>query len=213
MVVAMICLAIACDDSASPETETKNASKASANETGEQPAPLLATGESQNPATRFAVSIRKPLGPPQVSTGLQDMHGNLVLAACSTCHTTRPPNHQNKLAKDLDEFHSEMQFSHGTISCLSCHNERDYDALKLADGSRVEYADVMLLCAQCHGPQMTAYQHGAHGGMTGYWDLARGPQTKNNCIDCHDPHAPKFPSMQPTFKPQDRFLDPPRTDH
>ena len=83
----------------------------------------------------------------------------------------------------------------------------DYDSLKLADGTRVEFTEVMTLCAQCHGQQMKDYEHGAHGGMNGYWDRSRGPQTKNNCVDCHNPHAPQFPKMQPTFKPRDRFLE------
>ena len=169
--------------------------------------------ESERRATTFAVSIRKPSGPPRIATGVHDLHGNAVTVACSQCHTVRQPNHQNKAAGDLDEFHGGMAFSHGTVSCLSCHNDQDYDSLKLADGTRIEFSDVMTLCAQCHGPQMTAYQHGAHGGMTGYWDLSRGPQVKNNCVDCHAPHTPQFPRMQPTFKPRDRFLDKPRTEH
>tara|TARA_R110002072_G_scaffold302710_2_gene487576 strand:- start:71719 stop:72456 length:738 start_codon:yes stop_codon:yes gene_type:complete len=163
--------------------------------------------------SNFAIEIRKPPGPPRVGTGLKNVDGTEVTVACSTCHTTRVPNHHNKTVKELDEFHGGMAFSHGTVSCLSCHNERDYDTLRLADGSRVEFPDVMKLCAQCHGPQMKAYEHGAHGGMNGYWDLTRGPQTKNNCIDCHDPHAPQFPKMRPTFKPKDRFLEQPRTRH
>jgi hypothetical protein len=169
--------------------------------------------DSTAPATQFSVEIRKPSGPPRVVTGLSDVHGNEVTVACSTCHTTRQPNHQNKTVSDLNEFHGATVFSHGTVSCLSCHNERDYDALKLADGSRVEFSEVMTLCAQCHGPQMKAYEHGAHGGMSGYWDLTRGPRTKNNCIDCHNPHTPQFPKMQPMFKPKDRFLESPRTEH
>ncbi len=162
---------------------------------------------------KFTVSIRRPSGPPRVATGLTDLQGNAVTAACSTCHTTRPPDHENRRATDLDDFHSGMSFSHGTVSCLACHDERNYDALKLADGRRLAFTDVMTLCGQCHGPQMNAYNHGAHGGMTGYWDLSRGPRVKNNCIDCHDPHAPQFPKMQPTFKPRDRFLDHTRTEH
>ena len=160
----------------------------------------------QSPPTKFPVEIRKPSGPPRVSTALSDAHGNRVTVACSTCHTTRQPNNQNKTVRDLDEFHVGMAFSHGTVSCLSCHNSNDYDSLKLADDSRVEFSDVMTLCAQCHGPQMNDYQHGAHGGMNGYWDRTRGPQSKNNCVDCHNPHSPQFPKMQPTFKPKDRFL-------
>lgn len=162
---------------------------------------------------KFPVQINKPDGPPTVDTGGLDAHGAVVTVSCSTCHTIRQPNHLNKTVKSLDEFHSGMAFSHGTVSCLSCHNSNDYDALKLADGTRVEFTDVMTLCAQCHGPQMRDYQHGVHGGMNGYWDLTRGPQVKNNCVDCHNPHAPQFPKMQPTFKPKDRFLEPPGAEH
>jgi hypothetical protein len=162
---------------------------------------------------QFPVEIRKPGGPPRIATSLTDPHGNAVTVACSTCHTTRQANHQNKSVKDLDEFHGGMAFSHGTVSCLSCHNSGDYDSLKLADGNRVEFTDVMTLCGQCHGTQMTDYINGAHGGLTGYWDLTRGPQQKNNCVDCHHPHSPQFPKMKPGFKPKDRFLEQPRSEH
>lgn len=138
---------------------------------------------------------------------MTDPHGNAVTVSCSTCHATRDPNFDNKTAATLNEFHGTLKLAHGNISCLSCHNANDYDSLKLADGSRVEYADVMTLCGQCHGPQMRDYQHNVHGGMNGYWDLSKGPRTKNNCVDCHNPHAPQFPRMQPTFKPRDRFLN------
>ncbi len=168
------------------------------------------TGETPN---SFLVSIRKPIGPPRVLTGLVDAEGNAVTASCSSCHTTRPANVATKVPADLDEFHSGMPFSHGSISCLACHNQDDYDALRLADGTRLDFPDVMTLCAQCHGPQMTDYGHGAHGGMTGFWDKSRGPQEKLNCIDCHLPHTPQFPKMQPTFKPKDRFLSPEGGDH
>ncbi|MCA9008549.1 MAG: hypothetical protein KDB01_02325 [Planctomycetaceae bacterium] len=164
-------------------------------------------------AGKFSVSIRKPPGPPRVVTALKDVHGSSVTVACSTCHTTRPPNHQNKTVQTLDEFHRGMAFSHGTVSCLSCHNPNDYDSLQLADGSRVDFTDVMTLCGQCHGPQMKDYGHGVHGGLNGYWDLTRGSQQKNNCVDCHNPHAPQFPKMQPTFKPKDRFLEKARSEN
>ena len=77
--------------------------------------------------------------------------------------------------------------------------------LRLADGSMVEYSEVLTLCSQCHSKQADSFAHGAHGGMNGFWDLTRGTQMKNNCIDCHDPHAPKYPQMIVTFKPKDRF--------
>lgn len=157
---------------------------------------------------RFPVRFRQPAGGPRVELAISTADGRAVTAACGTCHATRPPDIANRRGEDLDEFHQGLVFAHGKLTCLSCHNRADYDSLKLADGSPVAFSEVMTLCAQCHGPQMRDYLHGSHGGMTGHWDLSRGPRTRNNCVDCHDPHAPQFPQMQPTFKPRDRFLGP-----
>lgn len=144
-----------------------------------------------------------------IDAGQKDMFGNAVMVNCSTCHSIRAPNLQTRAADALDEFHQGLIYNHGSLTCLSCHNPENYDTLRLADQSEIPYTDVMSLCAQCHGPQFRDYQHGAHGGMEGYWDLTKGGRTRNNCIDCHDPHAPRFPMMQPTFKPKDRFLGSP----
>lgn len=160
----------------------------------------------------FPVSIRLGRPTPRVDLGWQDLEGKAVSAACSVCHETRPPNRSNKQTSNLNEFHQGLTFSHNELSCLSCHNPENYNTLRLADGSTVEFTDVMRLCGQCHGPQFRDFQHGAHGGMTGYWDLTRGPRERNNCIDCHHPHHPQFPKMQPTFKPRDRGLTP-ATEH
>jgi hypothetical protein len=40
--------------------------------------------------------------------------------------------------------------------------------------------------------------------MVGYWDLAKGGRIRNNCIDCHHPHAPKYPIVTPAPRPRDR---------
>ena len=167
----------------------------------------IAAAKSNAGRKKFPTTIRKPAGPPRVFTGIKDAAGQPVTVSCSTCHATRRPNLENKVVADLNEFHATLKISHGTVSCLACHNSADYDALKLADGTRVEYTEVMTLCAQCHGQQMRDYEHGTHGGMNGYWDLTRGPREKNNCVDCHNPHSPQFPKMIPTFKPRDRFLE------
>ncbi|PHS13989.1 MAG: hypothetical protein COA78_06295 [Blastopirellula sp.] len=177
-------------------------------ENGEQSRSIVESKPASPASTNYPILINRPSGPPRVDTGMEDPHGNSITVACSTCHTTRKPNITNRKASDLDEFHQKMPMSHGNLSCVSCHNPEDYDSLKLADGSRVEFTQVMKLCAQCHGPQTRDYRHGAHGGMNGYWDLSKGPRTRNNCVDCHKPHAPQFPKMRPTFKPRDRFLNP-----
>jgi len=159
-------------------------------------------------APRHPVHVNRPAGPPRVVVDTIDsaQGGGTVTVACGTCHATRTPDRANATSADLDEFHQGLQFAHGGSTCLSCHDASNYDRLRLADGRPVEFVDVLTLCAQCHGPQYRDWEHGAHGGMSGYWDLTRGPRTRNNCVDCHDPHAPAFPRMRPTFKPIDRFL-------
>lgn len=160
----------------------------------------------QQPAAEHPVTINPGPPTPKVECGVVAADGTPVTVGCATCHANRNPDHGNRTSEDLKEFHQSILVAHGNLNCLSCHNESNYDQLKLADGTAVEYPDVMQLCAQCHGPQMTDYLHGAHGGMAGYWDLSRGPRVRNNCVDCHHPHQPAFPSMQPAFKPFDRFL-------
>ena len=152
-----------------------------------------------------AVIIRKPAGPPTVKLQSVDPQQRSAEVGCSTCHSVRPPNPENRPSVSLDEFHQGLEFSHGQLACYSCHNPNNSDTLRLADGSMVEYGEVLTLCSQCHSKQAESFAHGAHGGMNGFWDLTRGTQVKNNCIDCHDPHAPKYPQMIVTFKPKDRF--------
>ena len=171
------------------------------------PAAAVESGTESQP-TIFATHIRRPSGPPLIELEQADPQGRVGKIACSTCHSVREPNLANRKPSDLKVFHQGMPMAHGELACYSCHNPSNADALHLADGTSVSYPDVMTLCSQCHGPQARDYAHGAHGGMNGFWDLTRGPRQRNNCVDCHDPHVPKFPSMQPTFKPRDRFLDP-----
>lgn len=161
--------------------------------------------DSHNTAELHPVIINQPLGPPMVDSGKKDHLGNPVMIACSTCHAGREPNKQNYRQEDLNEFHQGLTYQHGSLTCLSCHNANNYDQLRLADGSEIEYPNVMKLCAQCHGSQYRDYQHGAHGGMNGYWDLKRGGRTRNNCIVCHDPHSPDYPLVRPVFEQKVRF--------
>lgn len=157
---------------------------------------------------KYTVSIHPGPSCPQTTLQAPSAQGpQIVTVSCNTCHSTRLADTSNRSPADLDEFHQGLSFSHNQLSCLSCHNPQDYDSLRLADGTSVPYEEVMTLCAQCHGPQTRDYKHGTHGGMTGYWDLNRGPRQRNNCVDCHHPHTPQFPKMKPTFKPRDRFLN------
>jgi hypothetical protein len=160
---------------------------------------------------RFPVIVNRPDGPPRVDTGILDALGRPVTVSCASCHANMEPNFTTRSSEQLEEFHLGLHFDHGNMTCLTCHNANNYNTLRLADGTEIGYENVQTMCAQCHAPQHRDFLHGAHGGMSGYWDRTRGPQIRKNCIDCHDPHAPAFPHMIPTFKPYDRFLAPPHT--
>ena len=152
------------------------------------------------------VVVRKPAGAPTIPTGTFDEKGNPVSIACANCHTTKPTNPDAKLGAPLRMFHQSLAGAHGNLACSTCHNPADgFSTLRLADGKSLPYSEVMTLCSQCHGPQARDYQHGAHGGMTGYWDVKKGARARNNCVDCHAPHAPKYPTVQPARGPNDRF--------
>ena len=145
-------------------------------------------------------------GKPETPTALTSQkshHGKYAEISCTTCHTTRKPLALNRDSDDLDIFHQGLEVQHGNLTCLSCHNRDNYDTLKLSDGTPVHFKDTMKLCGQCHGPQYRDYTNGSHGGMNGYWDLSRGPRTRNACTVCHDAHAPAYPQFMPVFPPKD----------
>lgn len=130
--------------------------------------------------------------------------GEIQHIQCATCHgiARRPDEPTPK------NMHATLVVKHGNNTCNTCHSDGNRSTLHLADGKTLAFEDTIELCAQCHGPQYRDYQHGSHGGMKGYWDRTKGPRTRNHCVNCHDPHAPAYPSVKPAPGPQDRFLTP-----
>ncbi len=160
-----------------------------------------------------AVTVQAPLK----LTGIERAGGGGGFAQdlrvpCAICHALRVSRRTPTEMPDLREFHSGMTLGHGPIVCRSCHVDGRVDALRLASGDTIGMTEVMTLCGQCHGPQRRDYDQGLHGGMRGHWDLTRGPRERNSCVDCHDPHAPRFVGGLPVLPPRDRFLGP-RTEH
>ena len=194
LVVSTVIVAVASGYAAARLTQ-------SASSPSPEPASPAAAAHALHP-----VLIPRPSGPPRIATGSFDELGREVTVSCASCHANFTPNLATRSGEDLREFHAGLHTDHGGLACVSCHHPENYNLLRLADGTSLAFDDVMTLCGQCHAPQARDYAIGAHGGMSGYWDLSRGPQVRKNCIDCHDPHAPAFPHMIPTFRPHDRFL-------
>lgn len=160
----------------------------------------------QTDAELYPVTILEPPQPTGVQVPDPQNGDETVTLSCQACHSVRTANRTISKGSELKQFHQGLHMSHGKLKCVSCHNEADdYSNLHLADGSSLEFSESMQLCAQCHGSQHRDYLHGAHGGMTGYWDLSRGGRTRNHCLHCHDAHAPAYPMIQPVAAPRDRF--------
>lgn len=153
-----------------------------------------------------AVEILVPARLTTVDTGERDALGRPIRATCATCHSLRPPAAVPTSTAELDEFHQGLRFDHGDLGCASCHAAGQPPRLHRADGTEVALEDTIVLCRTCHGPQARDYDHGAHGGMTGHWDLSAGGRQRNHCVSCHDPHTPAFLPSQPVLLPRDRGL-------
>lgn len=157
----------------------------------------------------YDIEVHQPASLTGLKVELTDQQGRPVVVECMTCHSVRDDHDVPDDAHDLESVHAGMIYSHGALSCLACHAPERADRLRLADGTILEMAEALRLCGQCHGTQLRDWENGSHGGMRGHWDRRRGPATRNHCIDCHDPHAPAFPSYLPTPPPRDRFLPTP----
>ena len=152
----------------------------------------------------IAVELHAPPRLEGLATGERDALGRPIRVGCATCHALRTPARLPASTAELDEFHQGLVLRHGDVACAACHVVGDQRSLHLADGTLVPMRDAILLCRQCHGPQARDYDRGAHGGKTGFWDRTAGGQTRNHCVDCHDPHAPQIPATRPVLPPRDR---------
>jgi hypothetical protein len=98
--------------------------------------------------------------------------------------------------------HETIKLNHGNNRfCLNCHHPTNRNVFVDYDGSEIAEQDVVLLCARCHGTTYRDWQAGAHGRRNGYWDESKGGETQLRCIQCHDPHDPKFKAMESLHAP------------
>ena len=82
--------------------------------------------------------------------------------------------------------------------CLDCHDARNRDMLRLANGTLVPFTESYRLCGQCHGDMFRDWRAGVHGRRVGRWD---GKKEYLLCVHCHDSHAPQFQPVEPKPAP------------
>lgn len=114
---------------------------------------------------------------------------------CMECHKLLPAKwHYDRRMVEHENIHLE----HGNNRyCLNCHHPTNRNAFVDYDGAEIAEQDVVQLCAKCHGTIYRDWKEGVHGRRNGFWNKSKGVQTQLRCIQCHDPHQPKFKSMKP----------------
>ncbi len=109
-------------------------------------------------------------------------------AECLGCHSKTSSITKKKGHRDLSSKHFPKS---GT--CSSCHLPGQVTKLRLLTGEPISYPQSPILCGQCHGLVKRDWDHGIHGKKMGSWTKSGEPLL---CVQCHDPHTPKFPLMK-----------------
>ena len=133
---------------------------------------------------------------------------DLSIFDCYLCHEkTKPPQLQYDENHNLiiPSEHSDIVMHHGTHernnNCYNCHNESNFEVFQTRDGQELSFANSAPLCGSCHGPTYRDWEAGAHGRINGYWERELGPYERKLCVNCHNPHSPKFPGREPAPGP------------
>ncbi|HSM91398.1 MAG TPA: hypothetical protein VLT47_00850 [Anaeromyxobacteraceae bacterium] len=117
---------------------------------------------------------------------------------CSQCHDPKiaPPNRTRRaLGFHADAGEPAAVFDHDAEHrwCVDCHDLQDRDVLRLASGDTIPFTRSYLLCGQCHGDKLRDWRVGVHGKRVGSWN---GPKTYFLCVNCHNPHTPRFKGVR-----------------
>jgi hypothetical protein len=127
---------------------------------------------------------------------------------CYACHEKgKPPplrfdTNQNLI---IPKEHADIVMGHGSHgrnnNCFNCHNENNLESLQTRDGHEVKFGNSPQLCGSCHGPTYRDWEAGVHGRTSGHWDRNAGPIQRKDCVNCHNPHSPRFPGRKPAPGP------------
>ena len=170
--------------------------------------PVVARRPAEQPPVGLPADTHLDTTPPRKTVGL-DLVRNGWTYNCMECHKLFPAKwHYDRPMNE----HKEIRLEHGNNRyCLNCHHPTNRNAFVDYDGSEIAQADVVQLCAKCHGTIYRDWKAGVHGRVNGHWDMAQGLKTKLRCIQCHDPHRPMFQPMQPMASPSypSRAANPP----
>ncbi len=152
-------------------------------------------------------ALKEDAPPTEISFNATLQNNEIAVAAppfsedifpCSECHAyqeTDPLRRTLGMHEEIDE-----SFNHDSENrwCLDCHDADTRDSLRLASGKLLNFEESYKLCGQCHGDKLRDWKVGVHGKRTGEWN---GTKQYLLCVNCHDPHSPRFKKLSPKPPP------------
>jgi len=147
------------------------------------------------PSLALGAAEEFPVAPPPFSPDI---------FPCSSCHAGMEAD----TTKRELSMHTEIKLRHAPEViqwCFACHDLKNRDKLHLIDGELIDFTDSYRLCGQCHGTNYRDWKAGIHGKRVGYF--SGGKRTYFLCVNCHNPHDPKFKPLKPEpppFRPEDK---------
>lgn len=128
---------------------------------------------------------------------------------CYGCHEkSKPPvikydtNHVIIIPK---EHSGTIVMGHGNHNrnnnCYNCHDENNLERFQARDGRELKFSESTRLCGSCHGPTYRDWEAGVHGRTSGHWLRSAGDIVRRDCVECHNPHSPKFQPRKPAPGP------------
>ncbi len=120
----------------------------------------------------------------------------VALRTCAICHSKPLPEMRGEGLKrahwNIDLHHADSK----TMRCTTCHDPGNPAQLRSLTGNPIDFNKSYRLCSQCHAEQFEDWAGGAHGKSAGGW---APPRVSMTCVNCHNPHAPRFGSRWPTW--------------
>jgi formate-dependent nitrite reductase cytochrome c552 subunit len=132
----------------------------------------------------------------ETSFYITDRKSKIKKFKCSECHSKSIPELKATNLKGA-KAHNDIQLNHATpdqLNCNSCHPTQNLDNLKSNLNAPIDFNQSFKVCAQCHSSQYKDWLGGAHGKRVKGWV---NPRISNTCVDCHNPHNPKFEVRKP----------------
>lgn len=175
--------------------------------------PAVTRPPAEQPPVGLASDTHLDKTPPRATKGL-DLVKSGWTYNCMECHKLFPARWRYDDRPFVE--HKDITLRHGQNRfCLNCHHPTNRNAFADYDGTEIAQADVVKLCAKCHGTIYRDWEAGVHGRQNGHWDAAKGEKTRLRCIQCHDPHSPQFKDIVPLppLRYPARAANPPKAKH